>query len=168
MKKFVPLFVSAAICVGLLAGCSGAQSSSTPDASAPSGSSTSAVDSSVATSGVDSSASGSVVDPSGSSALQYIDKAFNITNSTGVDIVEMSVSVADSSDWDMDVLGGNVLAAGATMEVTFEFEDTAGLLWDMMVVDEDGNAITFKGIDLSASSNIELVYENSVATVVAG
>ena len=73
----------------------------------------------------------------------YVD----ITNKTGYTIMYMYVSPAKSDSWEEDVLGDDVLANGNTQRVNLTGYKSP--MFDIRLVDEDGDKYTFWGVDVS-------------------
>jgi hypothetical protein len=73
----------------------------------------------------------------------YVD----ITNQTGFTIFYMYVSPADAKDWEEDVLGNEVLMNGDTKRVNLY--NYFSPMFDIRLVDEDGDTYTFWNVDVS-------------------
>lgn len=73
----------------------------------------------------------------------YVD----ITNRTGYVIRYMYVSPAKSESWEEDVLGRDVLMNGKTQRVNLRGYKSP--IFDIKLVDEDGDSYTFWNIDVS-------------------
>ena len=71
----------------------------------------------------------------------------NITNHTGYTIMYMYVSPGDAKSWEEDVLGQNVLHNGDTQRVNLY--NYRSPVFDIHLVDEDGDSYTFWNIDVS-------------------
>lgn len=74
----------------------------------------------------------------------YVD----ITNRTGYTIFYMYVSPAKSTSWEEDVLGSDVLTTGNTTRVNLNGYRNS--VFDIRLVDEDGDSYTFWNIDVAA------------------
>jgi hypothetical protein len=70
-----------------------------------------------------------------------------ITNRTGYTIHYMYVSPAKSDSWEEDVLGKDVLPDGQTRRVNLKGYRSS--VFDIRLVDEDGDKYTFWNIDVS-------------------
>jgi hypothetical protein len=81
-----------------------------------------------------------------------------ITNSMGITIVETYMSVSETDDWEEDMLAGETWADGEIMEFTTDMLGSADQTWDIMVVDDAGNEMTFYEINLSAAAALEFVW----------
>ena len=79
----------------------------------------------------------------GVAADYYVD----ITNETGYTIMYMYVSPAKSDSWEEDVLGEDVLQSGKTQRVNLTGYKSP--LFDIRLVDEDGDKYTFWNVDVS-------------------
>ena len=87
------------------------------------------------------------------------DQDFSVINDTGVEIHQLFVSPHDTADWEEDILGRDTLADGEELEISFSPNEEAEL-WDLMVVDADGNSITWENLDLLEISQVTLHYKN--------
>ena len=77
----------------------------------------------------------------------YVD----ITNKTGYTIMYMYVSPAKSDSWEEDVLGDDVLASGKTQRVNLTGYKSP--IFDIRLVDEDGDKYTFWNVDVSTQED---------------
>src|SRR2546421_8099936 len=68
---------------------------------------------------------------------------FALHNETGVEINELYVSPHSSDDWEEDILGQDTLASGESVEIHFSRKEKSKL-WDLKVVDKQGNSITWE------------------------
>lgn len=73
----------------------------------------------------------------------YVD----VTNKTGYAIYYLYVSNEDSSDWEEDVLGDDVLANGETVRVSVNNQNSS--VFDIRAEDEDGDTYTIWDLDIS-------------------
>lgn len=73
----------------------------------------------------------------------YVD----VNNQTGYTIVYMYVSPGAAKSWEEDVLGTQVLQDGMTQRVTLTNFNSP--IFDIRLVDEDGDTYTFWNIDVS-------------------
>lgn len=87
---------------------------------------------------------------------EYFSQDVNITNDTGVDIVELYISPSDDDMWGEDLLAGETFAAGETVRFTPDLVGTADATWDICIVDADGDEVVFEGVNLSTSTNLSL------------
>lgn len=87
---------------------------------------------------------------------------FTLVNKTGVEIHEVYVSPQESKDWEEDILGRDTLPVGAEVHITFDRTETAAL-WDLKVVDKDGNSIEWEKLDLLKISKLTLHYKDGRA-----
>jgi hypothetical protein len=97
---------------------------------------------------------------------QIIKLDFTLVNQTGVDIYMVFISPSEEDDWGEDVLKIDVLEDGVSVELKFDEEQEAEL-WDLKVEDEDGNAIVWKGLDLTeiTSCTLQIVGRKLVAEI---
>jgi hypothetical protein len=82
-----------------------------------------------------------------SAAAVAADYYVEITNRTGYTIMYMYVSPAKSDSWEEDVLGDDVLLSGHTQRVNLTGYKSP--MFDIRLVDEDGDKYTFWGVDVS-------------------
>jgi hypothetical protein len=73
-----------------------------------------------------------------------------ITNKTGFTIHYVYVSPDKSDDWEEDVLGSDVLMDNATRRVSLTGYKSP--IFDIKVVDEDGDSYTFWDVDVSTDN----------------
>jgi hypothetical protein len=90
---------------------------------------------------------------------------FQMLNRTGLIVVELYVSPSDADEWGDDVLGRDILRDGETVDVEFT-RGAAGCLWDLKIVDEDEDEITWDAINLCKAAHITLRYRDGVPTAV--
>ena len=72
------------------------------------------------------------------------DSTLTIHNDSSFDIYEVYLAPIDSIEWGPDLLGGNVLDSGETLEIVDIDCDT----YDIMLVDEDGDDCILEDVDL--------------------
>jgi hypothetical protein len=82
---------------------------------------------------------------------------FVILNKTGYPIEQVYISASSKDDWEEDVLGRDILAAGERTKISFSSDEDA-CLWDLRVVYEDGEAAEWDGVDLCEISVVALSY----------
>jgi hypothetical protein len=87
---------------------------------------------------------------------------FTLHNETGVEIHELYVSPHSSDDWEEDVLGQDTLPSGESVDIHFSRKEKAKL-WDLKVVDKEGNSITWENLNLLEISEVTLHYKNGKA-----
>jgi hypothetical protein len=92
---------------------------------------------------------------------------FTLVNQTGYDISEVYVSPNNSSDWEEDVLGEDILKNRDDVVIRFH-RATEQCLWDMKVVyeDDDSSAI-WQDIDLCKVSEVTTHYNRKTDTTSA-
>ena len=79
---------------------------------------------------------------------------FTLVNKTGVTINNLYISESTKDDWEEDVLGEDQLASGESMTITFSGHESC--TWDLMVKDEDGEGVFWRGIDLCETAKVIL------------
>ena len=72
---------------------------------------------------------------------------FDVVNNTGITLVDVFVTPAETDNWGSDILPNDLFEAGSTITVTIP--DTYGetCMFDMKITDGEGGDITFTGID---------------------
>jgi len=68
------------------------------------------------------------------------DIVFTLTNATDVDLIEFYASPTTSDDWEDDILGEDILPAGAQAEITIGGD--RGCDYDLKAVFADGDEVT--------------------------
>lgn len=79
---------------------------------------------------------------------------FVLVNKTGVTINNLHISETSKDDWEEDVLGDEVLEDGDSLRIGFEGKSACS--WDLMVKDDEGNALYWRKIDLCEVSKVTL------------
>ena len=79
---------------------------------------------------------------------------FTLVNQTGVEIHNLYVSETTNEDWEEDVLGDKVLPDGARIDIAFH--GRSACQWDMLVADDEGNNVTWTGLNLCETSVVVL------------
>ena len=98
-----------------------------------------------------------------STALAFQGKQdFTLVNKTGVEIHELYVLPHSADDWQEDVLGQDTLAPGQSVHIKFSPKEKAKL-WDLKVVDGEGNGIEWEGLNLLEISEVTLHYKDGKA-----
>lgn len=87
---------------------------------------------------------------------------FTLHNQTGVIISELYVSPHHSNQWQEDVLGQDVLADDESVDIHFS-ERTKPKLWDIKVVDSEGESIVWENLNLLEISEVTLYFEKGKA-----
>jgi hypothetical protein len=88
---------------------------------------------------------------------------FVLVNDTGLIIDQFYCSPATSDKWEEDILGVDVLPDSGSVSIKFSHSEEE-CIWDLMIVDENGDKIYWKGIDLCEAAQITLYYENNTPT----
>jgi len=86
------------------------------------------------------------------------DQDFTVVNKTGIEIHQLFVTPHDSDDWEDDILGEDTLANGEQVDIKFSRKEKADM-WDLKVVDADGNEVTWENLDLLSISTVTLHYK---------
>ncbi|MCX6161287.1 MAG: hypothetical protein NTV87_08130 [Ignavibacteriae bacterium] len=82
------------------------------------------------------------VNNSSAQALSY-----DVVNNTGVDLVDVFVTPAETNNWGNDILPGSLFENGMTISVTIPADYGTTCMFDMKITDAVGDHITFSGID---------------------
>ncbi|MCE1165479.1 MAG: hypothetical protein LWX07_08780 [Bacteroidetes bacterium] len=72
---------------------------------------------------------------------------YQVTNNTGVTLVDVFVSPAEQNHWGNDILPNNLFENGSTITVTIPAEYGQTCMFDMKITDAAGGHITFTNID---------------------
>jgi len=88
---------------------------------------------------------------------------FLLYNRTGVDIYALYVAPSESEEWGDDLMEGEVLLDGGELEIVFA-PDEDSELWDVMVEDQEGNALYWRDINLFTATEI-ILEPNEVARI---
>jgi|SRR5882672_3363926 len=90
---------------------------------------------------------------------------FTLHNNTGVEIHKLFISPHSTDEWEEDILGKDTLPDGESLEITFSRKETAKL-WDMKIVDKEGNSIEWESLNLLEISEVTLHYKDGKATAI--
>lgn len=88
---------------------------------------------------------------------------FTLHNETGLDIAEVYVSPSDANDWEEDVLGDDSLGDGEEVNIHYS-RNEADPKWDLKIVDEEGETVIWKGLNLLKAHRITLHYKDGTPT----
>lgn len=72
---------------------------------------------------------------------------YDVVNNTGVTLVDVFVTPAETSNWGNDILPNNLFENGSTISVTIPADYGSTCMFDMKITDLAGGHITFTGID---------------------
>jgi hypothetical protein len=98
-----------------------------------------------------------------STALAFQGKQdFTLINKTGVEIHELYVSPHSADNWEEDVLGTDTLPSGQSVTIKFSPKEKAKL-WDLKIVDGQGDSIEWESLNLLEISEVTLYYKNGKA-----
>ncbi|MBL7128240.1 MAG: hypothetical protein ISS16_04565 [Ignavibacteria bacterium] len=81
---------------------------------------------------------------------------FDVVNNTGVTLVDVFVTPAETDNWGSDILPYDLFEDGSTITVTIP--DTYGetCMFDMKITDGVGGDVTFTGIDACTLVTIQI------------
>lgn len=91
---------------------------------------------------------------------------FTLVNFARTNLYAVYVSPHDSSGWEENVLGRDLLFEGEHVKIRFSPEEKA-VLWDLRVEDESGNNAVWKNLNLREISKITLRRSEQVVTAEA-
>jgi hypothetical protein len=83
---------------------------------------------------------------------------FVLVNQTGVVIDELYVVPDNARTWEEDILGRDVLMPGEAATIAFSPKERH-CVWDLMVVDKEGNEVWWEDIDLCQHRRVTLTLE---------
>ena len=87
---------------------------------------------------------------------ETITATLEVDNYTGVDIYELYVSSNDSDEWGNDLLADrDPMPTDSYLKFSVFNYDADHMLWDLKAVDQNGDSLSFKGIDLSMAGDPE-------------
>jgi hypothetical protein len=84
---------------------------------------------------------------------------FELVNATGADIHQLFISPSNVEEWQEDVLGTGALADGDSATITFDSGESAAL-WDIKVVDIEGNELIWAKLNLKKISRVTLQFDD--------
>jgi len=88
---------------------------------------------------------------------------FTLVNKTGVEIHKLHIAPHSSDEWGEDILGKDTMEDGETLHITFARSEKAAR-WDLQIVDEKGNSLTWENLNLLEISKVTLHYKGGKAT----
>ncbi len=83
-------------------------------------------------------------------------KRITVVNKTSKAIHYIYISESENSEWEDDVLGDDVLAAGQRFTVTFNGYQEGVCSWDFKAVDEDGKEYFVYNVNLCQVGTINI------------
>lgn len=72
---------------------------------------------------------------------------YDVVNNTGVTLVDIFVSPAESEHWGNDILPNNLFENGSTVTVTIPADYGSTCMFDMKITDAVGNFVVFHNVD---------------------
>jgi hypothetical protein len=89
--------------------------------------------------------------------------SYDVVNNTGVTLVDVFVTPAETNHWGNDILPNNLFEAGSTIKVTIPPDYGETCMFDMKITDAAGGHITFTNIDacklVKLQINADATYE---------
>lgn len=74
-------------------------------------------------------------------------------------LVELYVSPSNDEEWGEDILGQDVLGDDESADITFT-RGEASCNWDLKIVDEDEDEVTWTSLNLRTANEVTLRYQN--------
>ena len=90
---------------------------------------------------------------------------FRLVNKSTYTIVELYVSPTSDEEWGEDVLGADVLPNGERVDIEFSRSETT-CSWDLKIVDDEEDEVTWTKLNLCQANEITLLYENCKPTAI--
>ena len=90
---------------------------------------------------------------------------FKLINKSTYTVVELYVSPTDDEEWGEDVLGRDVLANNDSVDIEFSRSETT-CSWDLKIVDDEEDEVTWTKLNLCTANEITLRYENGKPTAI--
>jgi hypothetical protein len=72
---------------------------------------------------------------------------YDVVNNTGVTLVDIFVTPAETNHWGNDILPNSLFENGSTVTVTIPADYGNTCMFDMKITDAVGGHVTFSGID---------------------
>jgi len=91
-------------------------------------------------------------------------RSFIITNKSTFGIAEIAISPAGQDDWSDNFLGDDTLGKGEAAKLSFEESDPEAL-YDLTIVDDEGDAHLFEGIPLAVIGKLTIATEGGELTL---
>ena len=82
--------------------------------------------------------------------------SYDVVNNTGVTLVDVFVTPAETNNWGNDILPNNLFEAGSTIRVTIPPDYGETCMFDMKITDDAGGHITFTNIDICKVIKIQI------------
>ncbi len=73
---------------------------------------------------------------------------YDVVNNTGITLVDVFVTPAETDHWGKDILPNDLFEAGSTIKVTIPPDYGTTCLFDMKITDTQGGHITFTNVDI--------------------
>lgn len=84
---------------------------------------------------------------------------FTLHNKSGYVIVELYVSPSNDEEWGEDILGQDVIGDDESADITFT-RGEASCNWDLKIVDDEEDEVTWTGLNLCQANEVTLRYQN--------
>ncbi|HEV2816735.1 MAG TPA: hypothetical protein VGW40_05890 [Allosphingosinicella sp.] len=88
-------------------------------------------------------------------AADQTNQNFTVVNNTGHTVMTLNVSPSNEDSWGPDILGSNVLANGASGQVTFPRGEEQ-CSWDIRATYDDGDTTDVRGVNLCQVATVTL------------
>jgi hypothetical protein len=90
---------------------------------------------------------------------------FTLVNKSTYTVVELYVSPTTEDEWGEDVLGRDVLGDDEKVDIQFSRSETT-CSWDLKIVDDEGDEVTWTKLNLCEANEITLMYEDGKPTAI--
>lgn len=90
---------------------------------------------------------------------------FTLVNKSTYTIVELYVSPTTEDEWGEDILGRDVLGDDEKVDIQFSRGETT-CSWDLKIVDDEGDEVTWTKLNLCQANEITLMYEDGKPTAI--
>jgi len=94
---------------------------------------------------------------------QAANQDFTLVNRTGYTVKHVYVSAANTSSWEDDVLGEDVLDSGEHVNISFE-KGTRGCSYDLKVVYDDGDSSEWGKLNLCTINRVSIYWDRKAGT----
>lgn len=82
--------------------------------------------------------------------------SYDVVNNTGITLVDVFVTPAETNNWGKDILPNDLFEAGSTIRVTIPPDYGETCMFDMKITDTQGGSITFTNIDICKITKLQI------------
>lgn len=90
---------------------------------------------------------------------------FTLLNKTTLTVTHIYVSPTEDEEWGDDIMGEDVVENGQSVDIVFS-PKARNCMWDLKIVDEDEDEVTWTNLDLCKASHVTLMYQNGKPTAI--